>query len=110
MIVVRRSRVAWYRSKNSLMMWMLSSTAMGMMKIGIMLDMMWIGNPLITSRPIVSTTETRATTIGAMTTTSLRKNRSMSTRMTAMAAGAEMAIWMNISTPKVSSATGSPVM
>ena len=71
---------------------MLSSTAMGMMKIGIMLLMMCTGNPAITSEPIVSTVQTIATIIGEMISTSLRKNTTIRMKITNIAVGAEMAI------------------
>ena len=83
---------------------------MGMMKMGIMLLMMCTVLPVPISRPMVQMTETMAMIIGEMTSVSLRKNSSINTKMTAMAMGAETAICLNISTPKVSSATGSPVM
>ena len=55
-------------------------------------------------------TETIAIIIGDMTSTGFLKNSSIKTKITTIASGADTAIWMNISTPKVSSATGSPVM
>ena len=58
----------------------------------------------------MATTVAIARIIGESTSTSLRKNTSMRMKTTAMAMGAETAICLNISTPKVSSATGRPVM
>ena len=40
----------------------------------------------------------------------LRKKNHISRKMISIDSGAEIAIWMNISTPKLSSATGRPVM
>ncbi len=91
-------------------MWIESSTAIGMMKIGIIELMMWIVLPVTIRSAMVTITETIATIIGETTSTSLRKNQSISRKMTSIASGAETAIWMNISTPNVSSATGRPVM
>ena len=48
--------------------------------------------------------------MGAVTTRTLRKKKSMSRKMSRPASGAEMPICLNISLPKVSWATGSPVM
>ena len=55
-------------------------------------------------------TETIATIMGEIISTSLRKKISISMNMTTIAAGAEIAICINISTPNVSSATGRPVI
>ena len=51
-----------------------SSTAIGMMKIGIIELMMWMVLPVATSSPMVTATETRATTSGeTINTTRLKK-------------------------------------
>ena len=91
-------------------MWIESSTAIGMMKIGIMLLMMWIVLPVATSRAIVTTQLTTATIIGERIRTIFLKKSRSSRKMISMASGAETAICLNISTPKVSSAIGRPVM
>ena len=69
-----------------------SSTAIGMMKIGIMLLMMWTGKPAMINAPIVRITDTIAMIIGEIISTSLRKNTSISRKITSIAAGAEIAI------------------
>ena len=51
-----------------------------------------------------------ATIIGDKTKANERKNHHINKRMTRAASGAEIAICLNISTPKVCSATGKPVM
>ena len=76
-----------------------SSTAIGMTKIGIIELMMWTVLPVAMSRPMAPTTDTRATTIGANTRFRLRKKSHMRSRIRAIAAGAEIAICQNISTP-----------
>ncbi len=88
-------------------MWTASSTAMGMMKIGIIELIMWMVFPVIMSAPIVRTTETIATIIGEMMSDTRLKKNHIKRKMRAMAMGAEIAIWTNICTPNVSLATGS---
>ena len=80
------------------------------MKMGIMELIMWTVFPEITSRLIVQITATIATIKGDMIRTNLRKKKSMSTKIMTMATGPVIAICLNICTPKVSSATGRPVM
>ncbi len=87
-----------------------STTAMGIRKIGIIELMMCTVKPSPISRPIVAITVTIATIIGAMISVMLRKKYHISRKIMRPASGAEMAICTNISWPKVSSATGSPVM
>ena len=66
--------------------------------------------PVAIKAPMVRITETMATIIGeTMSDTRLKKNH-ISRKISAIAMGAETAIWTNIWTPKVSFATGSPVM
>ena len=91
-------------------MWIESRTAIGMMKIGIMLLMMWIVLPVATSSAIVTMQLTIATIIGERMSTIFLKNSSSRMKMISMAVGAEIAICLNISTPKVSSAIGRPVI
>ncbi len=62
------------------------------------------------NNPIVAITVTIATIIGAMAKATLRKNPHMRRNTSSPATGAAIPICLNISTPKVSSATGIPVM
>ena len=55
-------------------------------------------------------TDTIAMIIGETTRDSLRKKNHIKKKMISIDSGAEIAIWINISTPKLSSATGRPVM
>ncbi|MBA7658352.1 hypothetical protein ES703_66302 [subsurface metagenome] len=87
-----------------------STTAIGIRKIGIIELIICTGYPSPIKSPIVEMTETIATINGEIISTSLRKKSSISINITNIAKGAEAAIWINISTPKVSSATGRPVM
>ncbi len=87
-----------------------STTAMGMRKMGIMELMMCRVLPVPMSNPMVEITVQRAIIRGEMTSWKLRKKKSMIRKIISMASGAEIAIWMNISLPNVSSATGRPVM
>ncbi len=96
-MVARRPFSFVYRSKNSDRMCTESTTAIGIRKMGIIELMMCTGKPKAISRPIVESTETIATIMGEMTSTSLRKNTSIRMKMTTIASGAEIAIWMNIS-------------
>ncbi len=91
-MVFRRFLVSWYRSKNSERICTESSTAMGMMKMGIMLLMMCTVLPVVTSRPIVKMTETIATIMGEMMSISFRKKSRSRPKMTSIAKGAEIAI------------------
>jgi hypothetical protein len=52
---------------------MLSKTAMGMRKMGIMELMIWRVNPVPVRRPMVQTTLSIATSMAATTKTNLRK-------------------------------------
>jgi hypothetical protein len=83
---------------------------MGMMNMGIILLIICTGKPDMMSAPMVIITETIAIIMGDIIRTSFLKKMSISMKITIMAEGAETAICMNISTPNVSSATGSPVM
>ncbi len=87
-----------------------STTAIGMRKIGIMELMMWTVKPMPMSSPMVAMTVTMATIIGATISGMLRKKNHSSRKIIRPASGAEMPICTNISKPKVSSATGRPVM
>ena len=69
-----------------------SSTAIGMMKIGIIELMMWIVFPVITSSAIVLPAATMATIIGDRMSRRFRKNHHITRKMTSMASGAEIAI------------------
>ena len=70
-----------------------SSTAIGMMKIGIIELMMWMVFPVATSSAMVDSDVTMATIIGEITSTRLPKNHHISTKITSIASGAEIAIW-----------------
>ncbi len=72
--------------------------------------MIWTSKPRPINNPIVEITLTMATIIGAMIRLSLRKNKSNSKKIANPANGADVAICTSISTPKVSSATGRPVI
>jgi len=87
-----------------------SSTAIGMMKIGIMELMMWTAFPVPINNPMVQMTATTATIIGLIISIKRLKKAYISPKMTSIAIGAEIAICTNICTPNVSSATGRPVM
>ena len=56
------------------------------------------------------TTVAIATSMGAITSCALRKKYSISKKIIRPASGADMPICTNMSWPKVSSATGNPVM
>ena len=81
-----------------------------MMKTGIIELMMWTVLPVAMRIPMVQITETMATIMAERMREIFLKNTSMMMKMMSMAMGAEIAICLNISTPNVSSATGSPVM
>ena len=81
-----------------------------MIKIGIMELIIWTVFPVAIRRPIVKMTETLATIKGDIMRTIFLKKNNMRRKIIIMAKGAEMAICLNISTPKVSSATGRPVI
>ena len=83
---------------------------MGMRKMGIIELMMWTGKPIPMSSPIVAMTVAMATIMGEVMSAKLRKNTHSMKNTTSPAIGAATPIWMNISMPNVSSATGSPVM
>ena len=87
-----------------------STTAMGMRKMGIMELMMCRVLPMPIKSPMLHITDSMATSIGARMSLTFLKKTSMSRKMASMARGALIAIWTNISWPKVSSATGRPVM
>ena len=84
--------------------------AMGIMKMGIIELMMWMVLPVMISRLIVDKAQTTATIMGEVMKISRLKNHHNNKKMTNIASGAEIAICLNISTPKVSSATGNPVI
>ncbi len=69
--------------------------------------MVW---PVATKSAMVTIQLTMAIIKGEIINASLRKKRSSNRKMMSIAVGAERAICLNISTPKVSSATGRPVM
>ena len=81
---------------------------MGIRNIGIIEDMICRVKPVPINNPMVQMTLIMATAIAAMTSVSLRKKYSMRRKITSPAKGASRAIWMNMSLPKISSASGRP--
>jgi len=80
------------QAANSLRMCTESTTAIGMRKIGIIELMMCTVKPGPISRPMVATTVTMATSIGAITSVALRKKTHMSRSTSNPARGAVMPI------------------
>ena len=85
-----------------------SSTAIGIKKTGIMLDMMWTVKPVPMSRPMPQTTLNMATAMQGRIKGKFRNRIQSKRRIAIPASGATIPICRNISTPNVSSATGSP--
>ncbi len=71
--------------------------------------MICTSKPRPINRPMVQMTLAIATSKGATMIEKRRKKNISSRKMANIASGAEVAICTSISTPKVSSATGSPV-